>query len=57
LIGVVSTIGIGTITASVNAGGLRALLFDGLRTMNTAKNLWVSLLSAWLAVLVNILLR
>lgn len=57
MIGVVSTIGIGTITASVNAGGLRALLFDGLRTMNTAKNLWVSLLSAWLAVLVNILLR
>ena len=34
---VVSTIGIGTIAASINAGGLGTLLFDGLRTMNTAK--------------------
>lgn len=54
---VVSTIGIGTIAASINAGGLGALLFDGLRTMNTAKILWGSLLSAGLAILVNGLLK
>lgn len=50
---VVSTIGIGTIAASINAGGLGTLLFDGLRTMNTAKILWGSLLSAGLAVGMN----
>ena len=43
---VVSTIGIGTIAASINAGGLGTLLFDGLKTMNTVKILWGSLLSA-----------
>ena len=31
---VVSTIGIGTIASSINAGGLGDLLFDGLRTMS-----------------------
>lgn len=54
---VVSTIGIGTIAASINAGGLGTLLFEGLRTMNTAKILWGSLLSAGLAILVNWLLK
>ena len=54
---VVSTIGIGTIAASINAGGLGTLLFDGLRTMNTAKILWGSLLSAGLAITMNGLLR
>ena len=34
---VVSTIGIGTIAASINAGGLGTLLFEGLRTINTPK--------------------
>ena len=48
---VVSPIGIGTIAASINAGGLGDLLFDGLRTMNTVKILWGSLLSAALAIL------
>ena len=43
---VVSTIGIGTIAAAINAGGLGTLLFDGLRTMNTPKILWGSVLSA-----------
>ena len=47
----VSTIGIGTIAATINAGGLGTLLFDGLRTMNLVKILWGSLLSALLAVL------
>ena len=50
---VVSTIGIGTIAASINAGGLGTLLFDGLRTINTAKILWGSLLSAGLAIAIN----
>ena len=53
----VSTIGIGTIAAAINAGGLGTLLFDGLRTMNTAKILWGSLLSAVLAVSTNGLLK
>ena len=54
---VVSTIGIGTIAAAINAGGLGTLLFDGLRTMNTVKILWGSLLSAVLAVLANGVLK
>ena len=50
---VVSTIGIATIAASINAGGLGTLLFDGLRTMNTVKILWGSILSAGLAIAVK----
>ena len=49
-IALVSTVGIATIAASINAGGLGSILFDGLRTMNIAKILWGSLLSALLAV-------
>lgn len=49
-IALVSTVGIATISASINAGGLGTLLFDGLRTMNLPKILWGSLLSALLAV-------
>ncbi|PKG24685.1 ABC transporter permease [Niallia nealsonii] len=52
----VSTIGIATIAASINAGGLGSLLFDGLRTMNVYKILWGSLLAAGLAVGTNALL-
>ena len=55
-IALVSTVGIATIAASINAGGLGAILFDGLRTMNTAKILWGSLLSAALAVAIDRLL-
>ena len=54
---VVSTIGIGTIASSINAGGLGDLLFDGLRTMNSVKILWGSLLSAFLAVSINYVLK
>ncbi len=53
---VISTIGIATIAACINAGGLGTLLFDGLRTMNTVKILWGSLLAAGLAVAANGLL-
>ncbi len=55
-IALVSTVGIATIAASINAGGLGKILFDGLRTMNTAKILWGSLLSAVLAVGIDRLL-
>ena len=54
---VVSTIGIGTIAAAINAGGLGDLLFDGLRTMNTVKILWGSLLSAVLAIALDAVLK
>ena len=54
---VISTIGIGTIASSINAGGLGDLLFDGLRTMNTVKILWGSILSAGLAIGINALLK
>lgn len=53
---VVSTIGIATIAASINAGGLGSILFDGLRTMNVYKIIWGSLLAAGLAIGVNALL-
>ena len=54
---VVSTIGIGTIAASINAGGLGTLLFDGLRTMNLNKIYWGVPLSAGLAIVMNGLLK
>lgn len=50
---VVSTIGIATIAASINAGGIGSILLDGLRTVNTAKILWGTLMSAGLAMVVN----
>ncbi|KQN99885.1 ABC transporter permease [Paenibacillus sp. Leaf72] len=53
---VVSTIGMATIAAFINAGGLGSILFDGLRTMNVNKMLWGSLLSAGLAIGANALL-
>ena len=55
-IALVSTVGIATIAASINAGGLGSILFDGLRTMNIAKILWGSLLSALLAIGIDQLL-
>ena len=55
-IALVSTVGIATIAASINAGGLGSILFDGLRTMNTAIILWGSLLSAVLAIGIDRLL-
>ena len=54
---IVSTVGIATIAASINAGGLGILLFEGLRTMNIPKILWGSVLSAGRAVLLNTVLK
>ncbi len=53
---VVSTLGIATIAAAINAGGLGTILFDGLRTMNVNKILWGGILAAGLATAVNTLL-
>lgn len=50
---VVSTIGIATIAASINAGGLGTILFDGLRTMNVNKIVWGSILASGLALGAN----
>lgn len=49
----VSTIGIATIAASINAGGLGSVLFDGLRSMNMYKIAWGAILSACLALAAN----
>jgi osmoprotectant transport system permease protein len=54
---VVSTIGIATIAASINAGGIGSVLLDGLRTVNTAKIMWGTLMSAGLAIGVNAVLN
>jgi osmoprotectant transport system permease protein len=53
---IISTIGIATIAASINAGGLGSILFDGLRTMNVYKILWGSILTAGLSIFANSLL-
>ena len=53
---VVSTIGIATIAAFINAGGLGSILFDGLRTMNVYKIVWGSILAAGMAIGVNAVL-
>jgi len=53
---IISTVGITTIAASINAGGLGTILFDGLRTMNTNKIIWGSVLSAGLALGLNYIL-
>lgn len=52
----VSTVGIATIAAFINAGGLGTILYDGLRTMNVNKILWGSILSAGLAIGINVVL-
>ncbi|MFT3985620.1 MAG: ABC transporter permease [Lachnospiraceae bacterium] len=53
----VSTVGIGMIAAQVNAGGLGTVLFDGLRTMNFYKIIWGSILSAGMAIMLDLCLR
>lgn len=50
---IISTIGIATIAAMINAGGLGSILFDGLRTMNINKILWGSILSIGLVFSLN----
>ena len=52
----ISTIGITTIAATINAGGLGTILFDGMRTSSLVKLSWGTLLTAGLCLLVNLLL-
>ncbi len=51
-----SIIAIATIAATVNAGGLGTVLFDGLRTMSLVKLAWGIILTVGLSLLVNLLL-
>ncbi len=53
----ISIIGIGTIAAYINAGGLGRLLFEGVTTANTSKILAGSLAVSALAIATNYLLR
>lgn len=54
---VISTIGIATIAATIHAGGIGRILFDGLRTMNSYKIIWGTIFCAGIAWLADILLR
>ena len=54
---IISTIGIATIAATINAGGLGTILFDGLRTMNTYKILWGMIFCAGIAWAADALLQ
>ena len=53
----ISTIGIATIAATINAGGLGNLLFDGMRTMNNYKILWGAIFCAVIALLADGILK
>ena len=53
----ISTIGIATIAATINAGGLGTILFSGLRTMNQYKIEGGTLLCALVAVVADRLLK
>lgn len=51
-----STIAIATIGATINAGGLGTILFDGLRTMSMVKLGWGTILTVSLSLLVILIL-
>lgn len=46
---------IATIGATINAGGIGTVLFDGLRTMSLVKLLWGIILAVGLSLLANLL--
>lgn len=52
-----SIIGIATIAATINAGGLGTILFDGLRTQNLVKIFWGTLLTMVLCIGCSLILR
>lgn len=54
---IISTTGIATIAATINAGGLGKILLSGLRTMNTYKILWGTILCVLIALAADALLR
>lgn len=56
-IAIISTIGIATIAATIGAGGLGSILFDGMRTQNPVKMIWGTILSAGLVLAANGILK
>lgn len=54
---IISTTGIATIAATINAGGLGKILLSGLRTMNTYKIAWGTILSVLIALVADMLLK
>lgn len=54
---IISTTGIATIAATINAGGLGMILLSGLRTMNTYKIAWGTILSVIIALAADMLLK
>ncbi len=52
-----SITGIATIAATINAGGLGTIIFDGLRTQNLVKMLWGTILTTVLIFFSNALLK
>lgn len=55
-VAIISTIGIATIGATIGAGGLGSILFDGMRTQNNVKIFWGTLLSVLLVLGANAVL-
>lgn len=53
---VTAIIAIATIAATINAGGLGTILFEGLRTMSLPKLIWGILLTVGISLLVNLIL-
>ena len=53
---IISTTGIATIAATINAGGLGSLLFSGMRTMNVPKIAFATILCMFIAELANVIL-
>lgn len=51
-----ATIGIATIAATINAGGIGRILFDGLRTSSLPKLLWGTILAGLMCLLFNVIL-
>ena len=56
-IAIISTIGIATIGATIGAGGLGSILFDGMRTQNVVKIVWGTVLSVALVLGANAVLK
>ena len=54
---IISTTGIATIAATINAGGLGKILLSGLRTMNVYKIAWGTILSVIIALVADLLLK
>lgn len=54
---IISTTGIATIAAAIHAGGLGTVLFSGLRTMNTYKIAWGTILCVVIAFAADFLLK